>query len=472
MKYALLSLMAPLFLLATCVDTSGPRQLLDQNGSPDVTSPDRVVAEVVEPGDGATLPLDGRTLPDEFTETTSPGDAPELGDGLTPGDAPEAEDTPAPEAVVTDLSLPDLSKEGYACLDVILCGQAQECPAFADQECWAPCYQGASEMTLWELSLVTGCYQDKCEGQPLEPDESEACLWAHCFSELYFCIGGEGDATCEEELLCQAECGNDGGACLLDCMAEAGEEAVTIALQFADVASDFGFLAYLFECVEGSGEMGCGEMLGCMSDCGILEGEEEDGEAEMACAIECVKQGTPKAKEMYLAAFSCGAEGPCPDEWMKCLGGTGELSCAETLTCIMDCAGIDGRGEDSDDDCFSPCLAQASPEGLEAMLVYLDCREEMCGGTMDYCPQGLVCTAECGGGEGDLTCGGVFQCTAECEDAGGDETCFGKCILELSAESIPDLANFAGCMDEKCPGGFQECPEFPSCWPLCSGTEP
>lgn len=480
MKYACLTLCAALIFLTACPDNSGPSKLLDQNGATG-DAHTRVAAEVVHPtdgggqADGTPLPGDNRAPTDVPAETIAPGDVVSPEETTEPEDIPVQEGTVGPEDVVKDLSLPDLSKEGKACLEVILCGQAAECPPFADPDCLAPCLEGASDTADWELSLVADCYQETCSGQVLEPDEVETCLWANCFAELYVCIGGDGDVGCEEQLICQAGCGDDDGGCLVDCLAQANEEAISLAYQLDATSTYAGFVAHLFECVQGDGGSSCGEMAVCLDECGILSGSGgqpgSDGAEAMGCTIDCVKQGSPTAKEMYLEAFSCGEQGPCPDHWMACIGGHGESSCAETMTCIMECGGLGGSENDPDNDCFSPCVAEASPEGMDGLLAYFECEQELCDGDMEYCPLGFLCLAECGG-DGELSCAEVFQCSEECESAGGGQECFGLCIMQISPAGIPSLTNYLECITEKCPDSFEGCPNVGECWPLCQDGEP
>jgi len=475
-----MTLSASLLLLTACPDNSGPSKLVDQKGTT-TDALDQITAEVVQPVDSRgpadvpPQPEDSRAPADLPAKTDAPVDA------IIPEDTPEAADVPdhentvEPVDVVKDLSLPDLSKEGKACLEVIQCGQASECPPFDDQDCLTPCMEGASETALWELSLVADCYQETCANQVLAPDEVETCLWANCFAELYVCIGGDGDSGCEEQLVCQAGCGDDDGACLVDCLSQANAEAILLAFQLGASNTYAGFVTHLFECVQADGQSSCGEMAICLDECGILANSGgqpgSSGEEAMACTIECVKQGSPAAKEMYLNAFSCGEAGPCPDQWIACIGGGGESSCAETMTCVMECGGLGGPENDPENDCFSPCVAEASPEGMDAVLAYFECEQELCNGDMEYCPLGFLCLAECGG-EGELSCADVFQCSEECENAGGGQECFGLCILDISPAGIPNLTSYLECITEKCPDAFEGCPHVSECWPLCLDGEP
>ena len=181
MKYPRLTLCAALLFLTACPDNSGPSKLLDQKGTTADTV-DLVAAEVLRPADAGRRedetrqPVDSLILPDVLPDALVPDDVPLPEDVPEPKEMLAPEDTAAPKDTVEDLSLLDLSKEGKACLEVLACGQDSQCPPFDDPECLVPCSEGDSEMAVWELSLVADGYEDKCAGQPLEPDEVENCL--------------------------------------------------------------------------------------------------------------------------------------------------------------------------------------------------------------------------------------------------------------------------------------------------------
>lgn len=468
MRNAFLAVLVILVALPACGGKSGPRSLVTTDGTlgdgnvagdaAETSAPADVVAE-----DQTEQPEDLVTPPEETVDAT------------VPEDVPFVEDVPQPEEVVEETLIPDLSKEGDDCLDVFYCAMAKGCE-YGDEACWAPCYADASAMTLWELSLIGECYEDNCQALPPEPGGGN-CLWSQCFAELYVCIGGEGDASCEETLACQSECGDEDGTCIMDCMAKSNEEAITVALKIANAEDNANFFTYLFECVEGEGEGTCADMSACLDDCGMFS-EEEEGEGnplDIACTIDCIKESSADAKEMFLGIFECGEE-PCADKLLECMGGAGDMTCEEALECIMTCGG-EGGGEDDppppeDDegggDCFTDCTLQTSPEAHDKLMNYLECGAEICGEEMDGCPQQMACIPECTGG-GDLSCGEVFTCAAQCETEGED--CFGECIIDISVEGAQDLADFLTCIDEKCPEGGEECPEALVCMALCPGIQ-
>jgi len=431
-------------------------------------------ADVVSQDDSVEPPEDQIAPPEETTETTPPADITSLEDVPEPEDVPEFEDVPQPEETVEETLIPDLSKEGDDCLDVYYCGMAKGCEDFGDEACWAPCYADASAMTLWELSLINECYEDNCLDGPQDPEESN-CLWSQCFAEFYVCIGGEGDASCEETLDCQGECGDEDGMCIMDCMAKSNEEAIEVALKVADAEDSANFYTYLFECVEGEGDGTCADMSACFEECGMFSEPEEGEESSLniACAKDCIKSSSADAKEMFLGIFECDGD-PCPDKLMECMGGAGDMTCGEALECIMTCGGEGGGGEDDPPgedeggDCFTDCTLQTTPEAHEQMLQYLDCSEEVCGGEMEGCPQQMACIPECTGG-GDLSCGEVFTCATQCEVEGED--CFGECIMDISIEGAQDLADFLGCIEENCPDGGEDCPEALVCIAMCPGLQ-
>ena len=323
-------------------------------------------------------------------------------------------------------------------------------------------------MTLWELSLMNECYEKNCLDQPPEPGGGDDCLWNQCFAELYVCIGGDGDASCEETLDCQAACGDEDGGCIMDCMAKSSEAAIEVALKIAYAEDSANYFTYLFECVEGEGQGTCGEMAGCLTACGMFgdEGEEdEENKLDIACIKDCIKSSSDEAKELFLGLFSCGEE-PCQDKMMECMGGAGEMTCGEALSCMGDCNSEGGGGDEDDGgDCSMQCSLQTSPEEHDKLLQYWECTTEACGGEMEGCPAQFICIPECTGG-GDSSCGEVFNCNSECEAEGGTN-CFGECVVNISIEGAEDLGEFLACYQELCPEDEEECPQAYLCGPLC-----
>ena len=388
-KLMTVAMVGVLTVLVGC-SSSGGKKKIDQDGTLDVSTQeqvggeDQVAVEDVPP-----------------VEEVKPGDVPPV-EEVKPEDVPPVEEVkpedvpPVEEVAGVDVYIPDLSKEGDDCYTVVLCGLSKGCQDPTDEECWGPCYADASQMALWDLALVTECYVEKCS--ELAPDqEPGSCLWEMCGLALYVCVGGEGEADCGETVTCQLDCPEGDGMCPLLCMKKADQNAIEGALALLYADSDNDFWAWMFACVGGQGEMDCGELGICLGDCGMMSESEE--EPDMKCVMDCLSQSSPDAMDQWLEIFACGDE-PCFDKIVSCIGGQGELSCGEALTCMGTCE----DGQEGGGDCFTECISQTSEQGMADIMAFLSCAEEKCPEGMEECPGMFECIGLCpgmmGGGGG------------------------------------------------------------------------
>jgi hypothetical protein len=374
-------------LACAACGTAGKKAAMDQDGTldgvtgdADSASPDTALPELPEAGRGDGEPADtvapDSAVPDATAETA--------GDAVTPPDVP-AEAAADATPPVPDVSLPDLSREGESCYDMVQCGIAFGC-APSDATCWEKCKGDASDMALWKFDGVISCVVQRCADIP--PDQEGDCLWEQCGLELFVCVGGQGQDTCETAVECMLACAKDDGMCPLECMSHSSPETVEEAytLVVAGQSGSESMFVWMLECVGGQGTGSCADLMTCLEGCGP-NGEGGDG----SCYFLCMKEASPEAADLWMEAMKCG-EDPCFDKLVECVGGSGDKECKDAVKCMQGCP----QG-DSDPSCFFDCVGSTSVQGAKDLTALMVCLQEKCGGNPENCPAALQCFALCPG---------------------------------------------------------------------------
>ncbi|MBM4354927.1 MAG: hypothetical protein FJ109_14255 [Deltaproteobacteria bacterium] len=366
------------FALAAC-SSSGklPVGLLDGNlpdgevASGDVLS-EKDGPSAAEVADATIPPPDGTPEPEAVTEVL-PEVAPEI--------APPVEIV---EEVAPDVPVPP---DG-GCVDIWNCGLELGCPQ-KGQTCWEVCKEGATDFAKAEFDAFADCVEKNCSGIP--EDQQGDCMWGKCFGELTICLGGTGTADCGETFSCMGGCPKDDGMCVFDCLANASQEAVEVALKMSQGGDKEQFY-WLIECLGGQGQADCGETVTCLNGCN------KDAD-DPSCTFACLEATSPETKAQLHEMFGCG-EGMCVDKMIECVGGGGDKTCGQVFQCVFDCdknTPAPPPGEEGPD-CMTPCIGQSSPKGAEDLAAMFKCMAEKCPNQQpgqDPCPESLVCFALC-----------------------------------------------------------------------------
>jgi len=282
-----------------------------------------------------------------------------------------------------------------SCAEVWNCGADKGCYEI-DSDCWDQCLYAASNKAKAEFDAILECYEPNCSF--LQDQEKGDCLWKLCGTQVFLCIGGDGTADCRDTMHCVGDCKESEDQCFFDCMMAASEEAIEVFSKMADEKSSESFF-YMLQCLGGYGDAGCGETMTCLQGCNPGEQNQDPD-----CVMACVEASSPGAQEQLQAAMACQmqGQGACWDTMLPCFGGSGNMSCSGAMKCLQDCeAGVppyeDLQGEGGE--CFLLCAGQLSQQGVDDMLSFLECYENVCGdvGQGQECPGADQCMPLCPG---------------------------------------------------------------------------
>jgi len=289
-------------------------------------------------------------LPDELEEIEETADVPDADNGETSDVAS---------------TLPDLSSEGAACGEVLECVVDASC-SWEDEACVSGCDDGVSELATWKLDVLKGCYQNKCAGSP--PAAAFNCLSQYCTLEVMGCLGGDGDLTCDQVVECITTCPPGSESCRMACMGKAALGTIDGSYAILQQGGFNPFQVWLMECLGGEGDLDCAGAHDCLFGCGFgVPGIQLD----QLCIIECNKQTSAQAQEMWMEMMACCEIEVKPSLLVMCLGGTGETTCFSELDCWNAC--------DADDPaCYNDCFKQIAPDALEGVYNFFLCMEEIC----------------------------------------------------------------------------------------------
>ena len=213
--------------------------------------------------------------------------------------------------------------------------------------------------------------------------------------------------------------------------------------------------------------LSCSEVFDCFETC---------GDANEACANECINQATPEAQGQLGALANCFNNANCAEGDNECLamacggelnaclagggggggGGTpgipapepGSLSCGAALICV-------GARQCQDIACQTECEAGVSPQEAAALTALNTCAStNMCQNR--ECVE-TSCSAELAActPPGDLSCGGFFSCASAC---GQDIYCVIECQVDLSEDGLSNLETLDMCAQMNGCMSYQDCP--------------
>jgi len=367
--------------------------------APEMTAPEEVSAD--QPADLAQPDLADLGRPDPVDapgeakddlpgpeDTVAVADTPDEINDTAPADLVETSDIGQSETVSPLPCIPDLPEEGKSCSDALTCGLDKGCGGADDVECWSPCIEGLSELATWQFYQLGSCWDIHCA--EVEAADLEFCRWDHCPLEAMACAGGAGEATCTDVVDCLVQCAMDFQSCPMECMAEASKETTEGACLIAADAKAHPLETWVLSCLGGDGDMSCKETRECFFDCGFGMA---DGETDPPCLIECMKNTSVDAMEKWQVMMGT-FDGEVDHSLMVlCVGGNGDLSCGDVLTCSEPC-GPDTPG------CFDDCLTLTAPEAIPAVHDFFHCMEELC--PMNFfpdCPFADECMPACVGDE-------------------------------------------------------------------------
>lgn len=181
-----------------------------------------------------------------------------------------------------------------------------------------------------------------------------------------------------------------------------------------------------------------------------VAGKIESCDCENARGVRTCKTDSSGWGDCNCSGSSCGAEISelsscqgcyCSEEQNTCYANE---DCLDLLNCVNDC--------DEDESCQSEC-AEQYPEGVDALVSLLDCRDKSCATYTDcesnisdfstclecYCDDELaVCNA-------NNDCTDLLHCLNDCED----ESCRGACA-EQYPDGVSDLLDVLYCRDDYC----------------------
>jgi hypothetical protein len=199
-------------------------------------------------------------------------------------------------------------------------------------------------------------------------------------------------------------CGDLDPACWESCAGEAEPEALAAFADLATCVEDQCSqlpeeqqgdclmslcLEEVFACVGGEGDADCRATLKCIQTC-----PEDDG----VCFFDCIAASNEESLALILdMANATQMEGFAL--MVECIGGKGDFSCGQAVSCFTNCEGTEpgGPGEDPTVDCMMDCIEETSPEGADDLLAFLGCVEEKCPEGMEECPGVFLCMDKCPG---------------------------------------------------------------------------
>jgi hypothetical protein len=291
-------------------DVVVPEEISDGSSGPEVDSAQQeLVEDLSELDDGAELEIyDLQELPDLVPELTEPD--------LMEYDQAEVE-------VIPDTIYPP----GPECGDIFKCGLSQGC-ADDDDVCWAECANEAEDDALLTFQAIQLCATLHCSQLP--DSEQGDCLMAECLTEVYECLGAEGNSDCLSTFKCIQSCGEDDGFCIFGCIEGSDKETLAVILAMSS-AGEMEGLALMVECAGGKGELTCGAAVLCVTNCeGDPPPDDPGSDPAVDCMFDCIGQTSPEAAEQLAAFLGCTDE-MCPDGMDDCQG---------IFFCLDECPGI------------------------------------------------------------------------------------------------------------------------------------
>lgn len=244
------------------------------------------------------------------------------------------------------------------------------------------CDDGDAAQTR-DAGAVTACQVTGCPGEQVCL-ESGRCATPQAVAEAA--------TRCVELDACLVQCVDD--ACVNACAEGAGDAAIDRynalfqCISFNDCISPTGGVDV--ECMQADcameyegcplplpaqpeGATRCGGFVRCLNGCPF-----DPPDAEAMCLDDCVRDASPMAFDLYLAAIDCVSTN-CPGGDPMCQAsmcgealdacfedglGTGELPCDDVMDCVFSCP---------DQACYERCEVDASPEAFALWRTFVDC---------------------------------------------------------------------------------------------------